>query len=76
MTSATFKNIDGKQVTVKIGDVVGFKCDIEQHGRITKIERANYGHFNLTLENRNGFDGGYIGGQTTTVVRSDDTWEA
>lgn len=65
--------IEGQEV--KVGDWVGFKSDIEQSGRITAIVKAPYGHgAELTLRNDNGFDGGYIGGHTTTTVRSTDCW--
>jgi hypothetical protein len=64
--------VEGKQVT--IGDVVGFKCDIEQYGKITKIERDRYGIVTLTLEAFGEFDGEYIGGQTETTERANDCW--
>lgn len=56
-------------VPVKVGDVVGFKCDIEQYGKVVKIEGTR-----LTLENEYGFDGEYIGGQTVTVEDARDCW--
>lgn len=56
-------------VTVKVGDHVGFKCDIEQGGKITAIDGDH-----LTLSNPNGFSGDYIGGQTTTVETTDRCW--
>jgi hypothetical protein len=60
--------VDGE--TVKIGDWVSFKCDIEQSGRIYRIEGDR-----LFLEaGPNGFEGGYIGGQDTTVQRAEDCW--
>lgn len=55
--------------TVKVGDVVGFKCDIEQHGRVTAID----GDW-LTLENSAGFEGGYIGGMRKTRELASDCW--
>jgi hypothetical protein len=64
--------VEGKQVT--IGDVVGFKCDIEQYGKITKIERDRYGVVTLTLEAFGQFHGEYIGGKTETTERADDCW--
>jgi len=36
----------GKMVTIQVGDVVGFKSDFEQYGRVTKIDGER-----LTLEN-------------------------
>lgn len=59
--------VDGKRV--EVGDWVCFKCDIEQGGRITRIVGNR-----LTLENENGFDGEYIGGEYTTVVDARDCW--
>lgn len=55
--------------TVKVGDYVGFKCDIEQYGRIVEIDGDN-----LTLESAGGFHGDYIGGQTHTVETADRCW--
>ena len=55
--------------TVKVRDWVCFKCDIEQTGRVYRIDGDR-----LFLENPNGFDGDYIGGQSTTVQRARDCW--
>lgn len=75
MNEATFKNLDGETVTVKLGDMVGFKCDIENYGRIVRIQRNPTGRgYDLTLENKNGFSGDYIGGDTQTVEHSSDIW--
>jgi hypothetical protein len=63
----TMAQVDGQ--TVKVGDYVSFKCDIEQSGRITRIDGNR-----LTLENPYGFDGGYIGGQTVTTELAEDCW--
>ena len=60
--------VDGQ--TVKVGDYVGFKCDIEQGGTIYKIE----GNRLFLQAGPNGFDGDYIGGQDTTVQRAEDCW--
>ena len=60
--------VDGQ--TVKVGDYVSFKCDIEQCGKITKIDGNR-----LTLFRDNeGFDGDYIGGQNYTVQMASDCW--
>ena len=65
--------IDGNEVG--IGDSVGFKSDIEQGGKIIAIKKARYGSgYDLTLENKFGFEGDYIGGDTVTVVNSRDCW--
>ncbi len=60
--------VDGE--TVKIGDWVSFKCDIEQCGKIYRIE----GDRLFLQSGPNGFEGGYIGGQDTTVQRAQDCW--
>lgn len=73
---ATFINKDGKQVTVNVGDYVSFKCDIEQCGRVTAIAPGyRRGDYRLTVTNENGFDGGYIGGQRSTQVESNETYK-
>ena len=68
MTTAT---VDGK--TVKVGDWVGFKSDVEQSGQIVEIKKSYMGH-SLVLENKYGFSGDYIGGQTITTERASDCW--
>ena len=64
--------VDGQGVG--IGDWVSFKSDIEQTGQIVKIKNSLFGQTELVLENLNGFQGGYIGGQTQTVERAVDCW--
>ena len=59
--------IEGK--TVKIGDWVGFKCDIEQSGRVKEIRSHT-----LILEDPDGFQGEYIGRDTVTEVDIDRCW--
>ena len=63
--------VDGQ--TVKIGDWVCFKADIEQSGKIVDIKKSYMGH-SLVLENENGFHGDYIGGQTITTELARDCW--
>ena len=63
--------IEGKEV--KVGDWVGFKCDIEQSGQVSKIEKVGSNIW-LTLTNEYGFEGGYIGGQTVTKIHKADAW--
>lgn len=63
--------VEGK--IVKIGDTVGFKCDIEQSGTITKIRRI-FHLVELTLENPHGFSGDYIGGRTITTALATECW--
>ncbi len=64
-------NVEGTEV--KVGDHVGFKCDIEQSGKIVAIKRGIHGKI-LVLESEDGFEGGYIGGQTRTEELAEDCW--
>lgn len=54
---------------LKIGDWVGFKCDIEQYGNVIEIK----GDW-VVLECLSGFSGEYIGGQTITEELASDCW--
>jgi hypothetical protein len=63
--------VEGQEV--KIGDWVGFKCDIEQSGQIVAIKQT-YSGTSLTLKNKSGFSGGYIGGDTITTELASDCW--
>ena len=63
--------VEGKEV--KVGDWVGFKCDIEQSGRIAKIEKNWRGSI-LHLVSEDGFEGGYIGGETTHEEEAERCW--
>ena len=63
--------VDGQ--TVKVGDWVCFKSDIEQSGKIVAIKQT-YAGTSLTLENLNGFSGDYIGGQDITTELARDCW--
>ena len=56
---------------VYVGDWVGFKCDIEQIGIVKEIQRRGA----LIVENKNGFDGDYIGGDTEALVGFDEVWK-
>ena len=60
-------------VEVKVGDNVAFKSDIEQWARIVEIKKT-YAGVALVLENRHGFSGDYIGGETITTVLARDCW--
>ena len=64
--------VDGK--TVKVGDWVCFKSDVEQCGQVAEIKRDMWGKDILILRNKNGFDGDYIGGQECTQERAEDCW--
>ena len=63
--------VEGQEVT--IGDVVCFKCDIEQSGVIVAIKKT-YAGTSLTLENKHGFSGDYIGRDTITTQLARDCW--
>jgi hypothetical protein len=63
--------VDGQEVTV--GDVVCFKSDIEQSGVIVEIKQSYTGKA-LVLENKHGFSGDYIGGETITTELARDCW--
>ena len=62
-----------KDKEVKLGDWVGFKCDIEQYGKVIDINSDVFGD-EVKLENLNGFDGHYIGGDTVTWIDADRCW--
>ena len=63
--------VDGQEVTV--GDVVCFKSDIEQSGVIVEIKQSYSGKA-LVLENKYGFRGYYIGGETVHTELARDCW--
>jgi len=60
-------------VEVKVGDNVAFKSDIEQWAKIVEIKKT-YAGVALVLENKHGFSGDYIGGDTITTVLARDCW--
>jgi hypothetical protein len=75
MTTITFTNEHGEQITIKIGDCVGFERDGDQYGKVIKISTGMWeGEYDLVVENTNGFRGEYIGGKTKTVVNAEYTW--
>jgi hypothetical protein len=63
--------VDGQEV--QVGDYVSFKSDIEQCGQIVEIKQSYTGKA-LVLENKHGFQGGYIGGDTITTELARDCW--
>ena len=63
-------NIYEEEHEVEVGDLVGFKSDFEQYGRVIKL----FGDYAI-IENENGFGGEYIGGQTQTQVSTDRLWK-
>ena len=65
------KNKWDEEFEVNVGVWVGFKCDIEQCGKVKQIQ--SWGA--LIVENKNGFDGDYIGGDTEALVGFDEVWK-
>lgn len=55
---------------VKVGDWVFFSYDTEQQGKIVEIKGRN-----LLLENKKGFVGEYIDGETQFLVEVDQCWK-
>lgn len=68
MTTVT-NAFTNENVTVKIGDYVCFKSDVEQSGKVAAINGDR-----LTLTSEYGFHGDYIGGSEQTVERASDCW--
>jgi len=66
------KNKWDEEHNIEVGDWVGFKSDVEQYGKIKSIQRSRQ---TLILENKDGFDGDYIGGDKETIVFFDDVWK-
>jgi len=64
------KNIYEEEFDVQVGDSVGFKSDIEQSGKVVRINSQW-----AVLENKNGFIGEYIGGDTITDVPTERLWK-
>lgn len=62
--------------TVTIGDVVSFKNDVEQYGKIIDIKPSPMGGKELIIQSTRdeGFSGDYIGGQDTTSELASDCW--
>lgn len=66
---------DAPLATVKVGDYVGFKYDVEQGGQIVKIVRGRYGNADeLHLYNEYGFEGHYARGTKNLVMMALDCW--
>jgi hypothetical protein len=64
--------VDGK--TVKVGDVVSFKSDYEQCGRVVGFTTTMMGSDVLILEDLAGFGGEYLDGATRTQELASDCW--
>jgi len=62
-------HIDGKMRTVGVGDVVGFKCDIEQYQQIVAIKGTR-----LYFQSDEGFEGEYIRNATEHSEEASDCW--
>ena len=70
--AASIRNSFGHKFSV--GDVVEFKCDVEQCGTIKRIDRRPYGGFDLIVTDEFGFAGDYIGGQTVATISADEAF--
>ena len=71
MQSITITNQWDEEITISVGDVVFFKSDIEQGGRVEEIiPRKGYlssGGYDLRLSNPDGFPGEYLRYATETI---------
>ena len=59
-----------EEIEVEVGDWVGFKSDIEQYGKVVAFRQGGF-----ILQNKDGFIGEYIGGDTETLVFHDEVWK-
>lgn len=61
---------------MRVGDVVCFKSDYEQCGRIVAIKQSIMGSKVLVLESTSdeGFGGDYLKGSTLTQELASDCW--
>lgn len=76
MMKAQVRGRGNAMVEVTIGDVVGFKSDYEQYGKIVAIKHDSWsGKRVLVLENPDGFGGEYLRYATKTEERADDCWK-
>lgn len=67
--------LDAEGNIIHVGDVVFFKSDIEQYGRVTKIVKDwNVPVVHLEALHPEGFDGEYIGGDMTCVELAEDVY--
>ena len=75
MSTVTIETQYNGEVEIEIGKtVVGFKSDFEQFGVVIAVTENYWGGYKLTIQNENGFEGEYIGGQTETVRDANDCW--
>jgi signal peptidase I len=70
----TEKSLYFKRTKVNVGDTVYFKSDIEQSGTLVEITSDKQNWIIFVLENKNGFSGAYIGGQTRVAKRIKELW--
>lgn len=70
MQSWTGTNAFEETITVNVGNIVEFKSDIEQAGKVIAIRR-DWNGVTLTLEAYDCFEGAYIGGEKTADIRFD-----
>ena len=79
LNEVTFTNRDGEELTVNIGDHVGFKSDVEQTAEVVEIKWQSNGYCGqrLTLVVKappDGFSGNYIGRADYADIDATDIW--
>jgi hypothetical protein len=75
MKQCTFLNVFGENVTVRVGDHIAFKSDVEQSAKVIAIKEGHSTGYIFTVKApADGFSGHYIGRQDTAEVYSDDVW--
>ncbi len=71
----TFKDMDGMTTTIKVGDHVGFKSDVEQSAEVVSIESYGIGNAKIIVKAPpDGFSGHYIGRCDRTELFGSDIW--
>ena len=59
---------------VKVGDSIGFKCDVEQYAEVVQINTTTYGLTFTVKAPPDGFSGSYVARSDFVDVRADDAW--
>ena len=60
----------------KVGQVVGFKSDVEQYGTIVEVREDRYNATEYKVKASDRFHGEYIGGQEYTLIYEDQIFDA
>ncbi len=74
-----FKSSTQRSVTIegkimKVGDVVGFKCDTEQYAPIQKITRSAFGGVFVTVIAETYDEDGYSEDASNIDISASDCW--